>query len=128
MLPYPSGALHMGHVRTTPSETLARYMDERLQRPSSHGLGFLRLARENAAIQNNTPPREWTLRNIAAMKTQMGRLGFLRLVARGDDLSARFYKWNQWFFIKFFEKGLAYRKRAGLTGVRSALRFWPMSK
>ncbi len=68
---------------------------------------------ENAAIQNNTPPREWTLHNIAAMKSQMGRLGFAYDWSREvTTCLPDYYKWNQWFFIKLFEKDLAYRKKS----------------
>jgi leucyl-tRNA synthetase len=71
------------------------------------------LPAENAAIQNNTPPREWTLRNVAAMKAQMGRLGFAYDWSREvTTCLPEYYKWNQWFFIKLFEKGLAYRKKS----------------
>jgi len=77
MLPYPSGALHMGHVRNIRLATRSPlHVDERLQRAASHGMDSFGLPAENAAIKNNTPPREWTLSNIAAMKTQMKRLGF----------------------------------------------------
>jgi leucyl-tRNA synthetase len=71
------------------------------------------LPAENAAIQNNTPPREWTLRNIAAMKAQMKRLGFAYDWSREvTTCLPDYYRWNQWFFIKLFEKGLAYRKKS----------------
>src|SRR6266446_604313 len=69
------------------------------------------LPAENAAIQNNTPPREWTLRNIANMKAQMKRLGFAYDWSREvTTCLPEYYKWNQWFFLKMYEKGLAYRK------------------
>ncbi|MFY9906092.1 MAG: class I tRNA ligase family protein, partial [Terriglobales bacterium] len=78
MLPYPSGALHMGHVRNySIGDALARYMwmnGYNVLHPM--GWDSFGLPAENAAIKNNTPPREWTLRNIAAMKVQMNRLGF----------------------------------------------------
>jgi leucyl-tRNA synthetase len=71
------------------------------------------LPAENAAIQNNTPPREWTLRNIANMKAQMKRLGFAYDWSREvTTCFPEYYRWNQWFFLKLFERGLAYRKKS----------------
>src|SRR6476469_8166789 len=115
MLPYPSGALHMGHVRNYAiGDALARYMwmnDYNVLHPM--GWDSFGLPAENAAIQNNTPPREWTLRNIAAMKAQMKRLGFAYDWSREvTTCLPDYYKWNQWFFVKLFEKGLAYRKKS----------------
>jgi leucyl-tRNA synthetase len=115
MLPYPSGALHMGHVRNYAiGDALARYMwmnNYNVLHPM--GWDSFGLPAENAAIQNNTPPREWTLRNIAAMKAQMKRLGFAYDWSREvTTCLPDYYKWNQWFFIKLFEKGLAYRKKS----------------
>jgi leucyl-tRNA synthetase len=115
MLPYPSGALHMGHVRNySIGDALARYMwmnGYNVLHPM--GWDSFGLPAENAAIQNNTPPREWTLRNIAAMKAQMKRLGFAYDWSREvTTCLPEYYKWNQWFFIKLFEKNLAYRKKS----------------
>ncbi len=115
MLPYPSGALHMGHVRNYAiGDALARYMwmnGYNVLHPM--GWDSFGLPAENAAIQNNTPPREWTQRNITNMKRQMKRLGFAYDWAREvTTCLPDYYKWNQWFFLKFYERGLAYRKKS----------------
>jgi len=115
MLPYPSGVLHMGHVRNYAiGDALARYMwmnGYNVLHPM--GWDSFGLPAENAAIQNNTPPREWTLRNIANMKAQMKRLGFAYDWAREvTTCLPEYYRWNQWFFTKMFERGLAYRKKS----------------
>ncbi|HKD13024.1 MAG TPA: leucine--tRNA ligase [Candidatus Angelobacter sp.] len=115
MLPYPSGALHMGHVRNySIGDTLARYMwmsGYNVLHPI--GWDAFGLPAENAAIQNNVPPRKWTLGNIEHMKLQMNRLGFAYDWAREvNTCLPEYYKWNQWFFIKLFERDLAYRKKS----------------
>ena len=115
MLPYPSGALHMGHVRNySIGDALARYMwmnGCNVLHPM--GWDSFGLPAENAAIQNNTPPRQWTLSNIAKMKAQMNRLGFAYDWAREvTTCLPEYYRWNQWFFVKLFERGLAYRKKS----------------
>ncbi len=115
MLPYPSGALHMGHVRNySIGDALARYMwmnGYNVLHPM--GWDSFGLPAENAAIKNNTPPREWTLQNIAAMKVQMKRLGFAYDWSREvTTCLPEYYRWNQWFFLKLYEQGLAYRKKS----------------
>jgi leucyl-tRNA synthetase len=114
MLPYPSGKLHMGHVRNySIGDALARHMWMRGYNVL-HPMGWdaFGLPAENAAINNNTPPREWTQSNIAAMRQQMRRMGFSYDWA-GTEVTTclpDYYRWNQWFFLKMYERGLAYRK------------------
>jgi len=115
MLPYPSGALHMGHVRNySIGDALARYMwmnGCNVLHPM--GWDSFGLPAENAAISANVPPREWTLRNIANMKAQMQRLGFAYDWQREvTTCFPEYYRWNQWFFLKLYERGLAYRKKS----------------
>ena len=115
MLPYPSGALHMGHVRNYAiGDALARYMWMQGYNVL-HPMGWdsFGLPAENAAIQNQTPPKQWTLGNIEKMKRQMKRMGFSYDWSKEvTTCLPEYYRWNQWFFLKLFERGLAYRKKS----------------
>ena len=115
MLPYPSGTLHIGHVRNYAiGDALARYKWMRGFNVL-HPMGWdaFGLPAENAAIKNKRHPREWTLANIAAMKRQHQRMGFSYDWDREiSTCEPEYYRWNQWFFLKMFERGLAYRKQA----------------
>jgi leucyl-tRNA synthetase len=114
MLPYPSGQIHVGHVRNYAiGDVLARHMRMRGYNVL-HPMGWdaFGLPAENAALKNNVAPREWTLNNIAQMKVQFRRLG-LSYDWAGTELTTclpDYYRWNQWLFLKMVEAGLAYRK------------------
>ncbi|MDP9267036.1 MAG: leucine--tRNA ligase [Acidobacteriota bacterium] len=115
MLPYPSGVLHMGHVRNySIGDALARHMWMRGYNVL-HPMGWdaFGLPAENAAIKAEVHPRQWTLSNIAKMKAQMKRLGYAYDWAKEvTTCLPEYYRWNQWFFLKMHERGLAYRKKS----------------
>ncbi len=115
MLPYPSGALHIGHIRNYAiGDALARYMWMRGYNVL-HPMGWdaFGLPAENAAIANKTAPREWTLANIEKMKKTHRRFAFSYDWDREvTTCEPEYYRWNQWFFLRMLEKGLAYRKQA----------------
>jgi leucyl-tRNA synthetase len=118
MLPYPSGKIHMGHIRNYAiGDAVARFKRMRGFNVL-HPIGWdaLGLPAENAALKHGAHPEEWTRANIESMKSQLKSMGFSyawdREIATCDP---EYYKWNQWFFIQMWKKGLAYRKKSSVN-------------
>nr|MDQ5811961.1 leucine--tRNA ligase [Actinomycetota bacterium] len=115
MLPYPSGDLHVGHwYAMTPSDTRARFMRMRGYRVFFPiGFDAFGLPAENAAINRGIHPYKWTMSNIENMRGQLRQMGAMfDFDSEIVTCDPEYYRWNQWFFLKFFEKGLAYREEA----------------
>jgi leucyl-tRNA synthetase len=118
MFPYPSGRLHMGHVRNyTIGDVLSRFMrmnGKNVLQPM--GWDAFGLPAENAAMANGVPPAKWTFDNIAYMKAQLKSLGFALDWSRElTTCRPEYYRWNQWLFLRMLEKGIAYQKTGSVN-------------
>lgn len=118
MFPYPSGKLHMGHVRNySIADVISRYqrmLGKNVLQPM--GWDAFGLPAENAAVKNNTAPAKWTVENIAYMRDQLKQLGFAydwnrELATCKPD----YYRWEQWFFTRLYEKGMVYKKTSAVN-------------
>jgi leucyl-tRNA synthetase len=118
MFPYPSGRIHMGHVRNyTMGDVIARYMRAK-GKNVLHPMGWdaFGLPAENAAILNKRHPRDWTRQNIANMKKTHRRFAFSYDWDREvSTCEPEYYRWNQWFFLKMLERGLAYKRTSAVN-------------
>ncbi len=115
MFPYPSGSIHMGHVRNyTIGDTISRFqrmLGKNVMQPM--GWDAFGLPAENAAIKNKVSPSDWTEQNISSMKLQLQRMGFAYDWKREfATCSPDYYQWEQWFFLQLLEKGLVYQEEA----------------
>ena len=122
MFPYPSGDIHMGHVRNySIGDVVARYkMMEKFSVIHPMGWDAFGLPAENAAIKNKIHPAKWTVQNIENMKSQLMRMGFSYDWDREvSACSPDYYKWGQWLFLRFYERGLAYRRMATVNWCNS---------
>ena len=116
MLPYPSGELHMGHVLNYTIGDVVSHLRRRRGYHALRPMGYdaFGLPAENAAIREGVPPRISTERNIAAIREQMRRMGWAIDCGTGRSPlhEPEYYRWTQWLFLRFYERGLAYRKES----------------
>jgi len=118
MFPYPSGKIHMGHVRNYTIGDVASRFKTLEGYNVMHPMGFDAFGQpaENAAIKNKTKPADWTHKCIKEMETELKKMGFSYDWEREvSTCQSDYYKWNQWIFLKMFERGLAYRKASGVN-------------
>ena len=131
MLPYPSGELHMGHVKNyTMGDVVTLYRRRHGDRVM-HPMGYdaFGLPAENAALKSGRHPRDLTRENIAAIRKQMVRMGWsIDWTRELSTAEPEYYRWTQWIFLRLLEAGLAYRKRRRSTGARSTRPCWPTSR